>query len=203
MITGSQIQTVTGNKEADEWASLLNQYLPKYDIYTTDRICAFVAQCAHESGGFKYLSENLNYSQQALRRVFSKYFPTDAMAFRYARQPKWIGSRVYGGRMGNGGEASGEGYKFRGRGLIQVTGKNNYRACSMFLYGDERLLDDPEPLATKDGAIQSACWYWSVNQLNKYADLSDMVRLTIKINGGKNGLEDRIRYYQKALFAFA
>ncbi len=202
MITGSHITAITGNKEADVWASLFNQYLSKYDIYNTSRASAFLAQCAHESGGFKLLVENLNYSAQGLRKVFPKYFPDQATADKYARQPKWIASRVYGGRMGNGAESTQEGFKFRGRGLIQVTGKNNYTACSKFLFGDERLLDTPEYLETKEGAIQSACWFWTANNLNKFADAGDMIGLTVKINGGKNGIEDRMKYYQKALLAF-
>lgn len=203
MITGPQVLAITGNKGAEGWASLFNQYLPKYEINTKSRICAFLAQCAHESGGFTIYTENLNYSAQGLRKVFPKYFPDQATADRYARQPKWIGARVYGGRMGNGAESTGEGYKYRGRGLIQVTGKNNYLACSQFIYGDDRLVNDPDLLSTSDGVILSACWYWSANKLNALADKGDMVGLTVKINGGKNGIEDRMRYYQKALLAFA
>jgi putative chitinase len=179
------------------WCEPLNAALALHGINTKLRVCHFMAQCLHESSNFKILSENLNYSQQGLRKVFPKYFPDDATAFRYARQPAAIANRVYGGRMGNGGEASGEGYKYRGRGLIQLTGKDNYTNCSKFLFGDLRLVDDPDYVSSKEGAVLSACWYWVKNNLNKIADDDNIELMTLRINGGKIGLADRIHHLEK------
>jgi putative chitinase len=181
----------------ESWTEPLKAALALHGIDTKLRICHFMAQCLHESNNFKVLVENLNYSQQGLRKVFPKYFPDDAIAFRYARQPAAIANRVYGGRMGNGGEATGDGFKYRGRGLIQVTGKDNYTACSKFLFSDLRLLDDPAHLSTKEGAVLSACWYWTKNNLNKIADTDNIELITLKVNGGKIGLADRIHHLDK------
>ena len=126
-------------KNPQEWHESLLEVLPQYNITDIARTAAFMAQCAHESGGFTMLSENLNYSAQGLMGVFKKYFPTAELANAYARQPEKIANRVYANRMGNGPEESGDGYKFRGRGLIQLTGKDNYRRCSQFLFEDNTL----------------------------------------------------------------
>lgn len=186
------------NKEASLWYDALVEVLPKFRIYTRERVCAFLAQCSHESNNFSSIQENLNYSKDALLKIFKKYFPDEATAEAYARKPEKIANRVYGGRMGNGPESSGDGWKFRGRGLIQLTGKNNYTNCSIDVFGDNRLLDNPDLLSSKEGAIQSACWYWKINNLNENADSEDMVLLTKKINGGTHGLDDRISRYEKA-----
>lgn len=196
MISEDKLRKLIGGKAA-VWADPLSENLQKYGIDTKLRVCHFLAQCLHESGGFSFLIENMNYSQQGLRKVFPKYFPDDNKAFRYARQPKAIGSYVYAGRMGNGPESSGEGFKYRGRGLIQCTGKNNYAACSKFLYGDDRLLESPELLATVDGAIQSACWFWSKSGLSAIADSDNIKAVTLKVNGGVHGLDGRIRWLNK------
>jgi putative chitinase len=178
----------------------LSQLLPDYDINTPQRIAAFVAQCAHESGNFMVLKENLNYRAATLRKIFPKYFPTDAIANDYAtrlNKQMHIASRAYANRMGNGDEASLEGWKFCGRGLIQLTGKNNYQAFADSL---EMNIDDvPEYLGTFEGAAQSACWFWETNNLNKWADAGDIKELTRRINGGYIGLEDRIKHYNHAL----
>lgn len=160
------------------------------------RQAAFLAQCAHESATFKAVKENLNYSATALRKVFGKYFPTDELVAEYARQPEKIANRVYANRMGNGDEASGDGWKYRGRGLIQLTGKNNYTACGNALFIN--LIDGPEWLETPQGAVQSALWFWNENNLNTYADAEDIRGMTKRINGGYHGLDDRIQKYNKA-----
>lgn len=200
MITTETLRQILPDcRDPDTWAFELEAQSPVFSINTPQRLAAFIAQTAHESSSFNVLQENLNYSKDGLRKVFPKYFPDDATAFRYARQPKWIASRVYGGRMGNGSEKSQEGWKFRGRGLIQVTGKNNYLACSRYLFNDDRLLDEPDLLLTPEFAMASAGWYWEVNNLNKVADSGDFVRLTKLINGGTNGLKHRQALYAAAI----
>jgi len=192
-------ELIPNNPDHLEWYQALCEVLPKYDITTPFRVSAFIAQCIHESMGFKVLSENLYYSADALLRVFPGYFNPD-QAKQYAKNPEKIASRVYGGRMGNGPEETKEGYKFRGRGLIQLTGKNNYtkfaESCGLTI--DEAVTY----LTTRPGAIESACWYWDTNNLNALADRGDMITLTKRINGGTNGLSDRVKHYNHALQVF-
>jgi len=198
LITKSQLaDLIPGNKYVDYWCSALNQILPEYEINTPKRVAAFVAQCAHESGGFKFLIENLNYRAASLRKTFPKYFPTDILAAQYEKQPAKIANRVYANRMGNGDEQSGDGFRYCGRGLIQLTGKDNYTVFAASI--DTPVNEIPEYLETFEGAVQSACWFWESNSLNKWADKSDIVMLTKKINGGTIGLEDRIKHYNHAL----
>ena len=166
-------------------------------------MAAFLAQCAHESGGFTALHENLNYRPESLCKIFPKYFPNMDVANQYAHQPEKIANRVYSNRMGNGDEESGDGWKFCGRGILQVTGKDNYLACSKAIYGDERLLENPDLLSEKDGAIASACWFWSLRHLNEWTDQGDIKEVTRRINGGYNGLADREQRYQKAINALS
>jgi len=180
-----------------EWYQALINNLPLYDIHTPERVAAFIAQCAHESGGFRRLKENLNYKWDSLRRVFPKYFPTDDVAQQYAHKPEQIANRIYGSRMGNGDESTGDGFRYCGRGLIQLTGKNNYTkfAESMGMAVEEV----PTLLETYDGAVKSACWFWSSNNLNQWADAGDILTMTKRINGGTIGLEDRIKHYNHAM----
>jgi putative chitinase len=184
-------------KDPETWSFELSDVLPHYDITTKERIASFLAQTGHESAHYNILVENLNYSQDGLRKVFPRYFPDDQTAFRYARQPKWIASRVYANRMGNGGEQSLDGWKFRGRGLIQVTGKNNYTRCSNFLFGDDRLLENPDLLLDPKNALLSACWFWHETNLNRFA--ADVNRTTRLVNGGTKGLADRTAIYQRGM----
>lgn len=187
---------IPGNPYIDNWYDALNMILPDYDINTIPRVSAFLAQTAHESGGYKFLKENLNYRAVTLRKVFPKYFPTDVLATKYAQKPEMIANRVYGGRMGNGPESSGDGFRYCGRGLIQLTGKSNY---TKFAESIETPVEEiPEYLATFEGAIQSACWFWEENSLNKWADKGDILTLTKRINGGTIGLPDRIKHYEHA-----
>ena len=188
------------NPYVEHWHRALAQLLPDYDINTPQRIAAFVAQCAHESGGFTALKENLNYKAVTLRKIFPKYFPDDAIANHYASLPnkqEAIANKVYASRMGNGDESSGDGYRYCGRGLIQLTGKNNYQSFADSL--EMNVEDVPEYLATFEGAAQSACWFWESNNLNQWADKGDFLTLTKRINGGTIGLDDRIKHYQHAL----
>ena len=191
------------NPYLDNWYDAIYQILPEYDINTPQRVAAWLAQCAHESGNFRFLKENLNYRAASLRKVFPKYFPDDATANAYANHPnkqEAIANRVYANRMGNGDEASGDGFRYLGRGLIQLTGKNNYTLFAASI--DTPLEQIPEYLQTFEGAVQSACWFWDQNNLNQWADKGDMMTLTRRINGGTIGLEDRIKHYNHALHVF-
>lgn len=195
-----QLYEINGKMYKDKceyYLEALNLTLPEYQINTKLRLCHFLAQIIHESGHLKYNQENLNYSAKALRSVFGKYFPTDALAEQYARKPEKIANRVYANRMGNSDEASGDGWKYKGAGLIQLTGKTNYTKCSEFLGID--LVNDPSLVYNSpEICVKTACWYWSVNNLNKYADVDDIKVVTKRINGGYNGLEDRTKILNTA-----
>ena len=186
------------NKNVRQWVEPLNRILPKYEITTPKRIAAFLAQVAHESGGFTALIENLNYSADALRRTWPKRFDAKT-AQLYARKPEKIANRVYSSRMGNGDEASGDGWRYRGRGLIQTTGKENYTKLAQYIGKD--LATTVVYCETLDGAVESACFYWKTNDLNDLADSGDFVSITKRINGGTIGLTDRLEKYKKALKA--
>lgn len=193
-------QLLPKNPYVKQWHHALSQLLPDYEINTPQRIAAFIAQCAHESGGFTALKENLNYKAATLRKIFPKYFPDDQTAQHYASLPnkqEAIANKVYANRMGNGPEASGDGYRYCGRGLIQLTGKDNYSwfAASLQISVEEA----SQYLETFEGAAQSACWFWETNGLNKWADQGDILTLTKRINGGTIGLEDRKKHYEHAL----
>jgi len=201
MITKQQLkELIPGNPYLNEWHEALEQLLPDYEIDTPQRIAAFIAQCAHESGGFRAIKENLNYKAATLRKIFPKYFPTDDLANAYASMPnkqEAIANRVYANRMGNGDEHSGDGYRYCGRGLIQLTGKQNYQNFADSI--ETSVEDASEYLATFEGAAQSACWFWESNNLNRFADVGDIKGLTKAINGGYIGLDDRIKHYNHAL----
>lgn len=200
-LTKEQLQQlIPKNPFIDQWYGALSQLLPDYEINTPQRIAAFIAQCAHESGNFVAIKENLNYRAVTLRKLFSKYFPTDELAQQYASLPnkqEAIANRIYANRMGNGPEESGDGYRYCGRGLIQLTGKTNY---SLFAESLEISVEEAsEYLQTFEGAAQSACWFWESNNLNRFADVGDIKGLTKAINGGFIGLEDRVKHYNHAL----
>jgi putative chitinase len=189
-------ELIPKNPYVDHWHHAMEQCLPDYDINTPRRIAAFVAQCAHESGGFRFLNENLNYRAESLVKTWPRYFNA-GNAGSYARNPQRIANRAYANRMGNGDEASGDGWRFCGRGLIQLTGRSNYQAFADSIETD--INDIPDYLATFEGAVQSACWFWETNNLNKWADLGDILTLTKRINGGTLGLDDRMKHYTHAL----
>jgi putative chitinase len=185
------------NPHIDHWHGVLDQLLDDYEINTPLRVAHFVAQCAHESGNFVFIKENLNYKAASLMTVFKKYFPTADLAQQYEKRPEKIANRVYANRMGNGDEASGDGWRYCGRGLIQLTGKDNYTffAGSLNITVEEA----SEYLATFEGAAQSACWFWEQNNLNRFADANDVKGLTKAINGGYIGLSDREKHTEHAL----
>jgi putative chitinase len=193
-------QILPGNAYIEHWTDALNKILPDYDITTPQRVAAFLAQTAHESGGYSALHENLNYTAQSLCRVWPSHFTAD-IADQYAHNPEKIANRAYAGRMGNGDEASGDGWNFCGRGLLQVTGRVNYQAFADSL--QMNIADVPAFLQTFEGAVQSACWFWENNNLNAYADSGDFVTMTKKINGGTLGLDDRQHRYLQAMQVFS
>lgn len=186
---------------ADKWIDALNQVCEKYEINTALRIAGFLSQCGHESVGFRYTVENFNYSAARLLMVFPHYFNADS-AKNYEYKPEKIANRVYANRMGNEDEASGDGWQYRGRGLIQLTGKDSYAAFSMA--ADNNSLVEPDLLEQPELAAMSAGWYWSTRKINSLADAQDVLGMTKRINGGTNGLDDRqirysrlIEYYSK------
>ena len=169
-----------------------------FGVNTSLRLAHFLAQCGHESGGFRLTQENLNYSAKGLMGIFKKYFPTQALADAYARKPEKIANKVYGNRMGNGPEASGEGFKFRGRGYIQLTGKQNYTAFDLAVEDD--ILANPDLVSSKH-ALASAAWFWKKNGLNLIADTGSstevVTKITKRVNGGTIGLADRIKHFKE------
>jgi len=200
MLTKVKLEAILGHKNGtDEWFALLDSILPKHNINTDVRIAAFISQCAHESANFMTLRENLNYSADALPKIFHKYFPTPESAAPFHRRPEMIANKIYANRMGNGDEASEDGFKYRGRGLVQITGKSNYTAFSNAQFGDASILDNPDYLLSKEGAIESACWFFDINHLNAIADTGDVEAMTRKINGGLNGIDDRKAKYALAI----
>ena len=174
------------------------EVMDKIQINTPLRLCHFLSQCGHESGNFKAVNENLNYGAKGLRGIFPKYFPTDALAAEYERKPEKIANKIYGGRMGNGPEATGEGYKFRGRGYIQLTGKDNYSAFDKVVTED--ITANPDLVATKYPLL-SAAWFWNSRGLNALSDkgatTAEVTAITKKVNGGTIGLDDRIKHFNE------
>jgi len=176
----------------------LNDVAKHYDMLENPkREAAFVAQVAHESGGFTATKENLKYKAASLMKTFHKYFPSMALAMEYERQPEKIANRVYANRMGNGNEASGDGWLFHGRGLIQLTGRDNYTRFATAI--GKTVEDAAAYMETAAGATASAGWFWHANKLNAYCDTDNFVMLTRRINGGTIGIEDRKRLYLLAL----
>jgi putative chitinase len=201
MITIELLQALcpkTKKSVLETYAVPLHEVAEYYDMYQNmNRAAAFVAQLAHESGGFNFVKENLNYGAPGLMKTFKKYFPTEDIANQYAKKGEKIANRVYASRMGNGDEASGDGYRFCGRGLIQLTGRNNYTKFAQDL--GISLEDTVAYLETPAGAVSSAGWFWDNNNLNQYCDKDDFVTLTKRINGGTIGLADREHHYHLAL----
>lgn len=185
-----------GNKEVEAWHKAMAKVLPNYKIDTPKRIAGFLAECGHESNNFTVLEENLHYRAETLDKIFPKYFvKAGRKAADYAKQPEKIANIVYGGRMGN--TQPGDGYLFRGRGVIQLTGRDNYTNFGKTL--NKSAEEVASYVTSKEGAIESACWYWNSRNINKAADAGDIVTMTKLINGGTIGLEDRKKHYEHAL----
>jgi putative chitinase len=201
MITIELLQAMcpkTKRSVLEGYVEPLNTVAEYYDMYDNPRrVAGFLAQIAHESGGFNFVKENLNYSAKGLMTTFKKYFPTEELAKQYERKPEKIANRVYANRMANGPEESGDGYRFCGRGLIQLTGRANYTkfAQDLGIGIDETVAY----LETPNGAVSSAGWFWDNNKLNQFCDKDDFVTLTKRINGGTIGLADRQHHYHLAL----
>lgn len=179
------------------WVEPLEEVFHRYEINTPARQAAFIGQCAHESANFKTLEENLNYSAEGLMKTWPSRFPTLEAAQPYHRNPEKIANRVYGGRMGNGLEETGDGWLYHGRGLIQLTGKDNYMLASDALRED--FIHSPDLILAPRWAAMTAGWYWNKRGLNKEADAKDYTAMTKKINGGVIGLDDRIAHINHAL----
>jgi putative chitinase len=196
MITRENLLAITTPAQADKWLDALNATAEQFDINTPERIAGFLSQIAHESAGFTATSENLNYSAEALCRVWPSRFNAENCQ-EYARNPEKIANKAYSSRMGNGPEESGDGWKYRGKGLIQLTGKDNYQRFSDATGVDA--VENPELLAEPEMAALSAGWFWSTNGLNALADAKDVVGMTKRINGGTHGLDDRQAKYAAVL----
>ena len=181
----------------EQWVDALNETFQRFNILTLIQQASFIGQCGHECGNFKTLSENLNYKAETLMKLWKTRFPTIEIANEYARNPKKIANKVYANRMGNRDESSGDGYRFRGRGCIQLTGHANYfhagNACG------EDFVMNPDLVATPRYAAMTAGWFWDTHKLNQYADRTDYLMMTKKINGGTIGLDDRIRHINHVL----
>jgi putative chitinase len=192
------IEMLRGNEEAEDWYDAMCEILPLWEVDTPERVAMFIAQCGHESNNFKVLSENLNYSSKALNAIFPKYFERAGRdAQEYHRQPRRIANVIYANRMDNGDTDSGDGWRFRGGGILQLTGRYNYTK-----FGEEVEMSPEEAVEyvrTKKGALDSACWFWDTNDINKYADARDVKGATKRINGGYIGLEDRQKHYTHAM----
>lgn len=180
-----------------EWVDALNETFERFSILIPNAQAAFIGQCGHECGNFRILEENLNYSAQALMKLWPKRFPTLEIANAYARNPKKIANKVYADRMGNRDEASGDGYRFRGRGCIQLTGYSNYFHAGKAL--DVDFTKKPDLVSTPKYAALTAGWFWSTHGCNELANQSDWTALTKRINGGTIGLNDRVQHTQLAL----
>lgn len=202
-LTAEQVAAATGATldDAQLFLPFLQGTCKAYDITSPHRLSAFLAQAGHESGGLSRLEENLNYSVEALMRVWPSRFLTKEIAQNYARRPEALANFVYANRMGNGDEASGDGWKYRGKGLIQLTGKDNHHLCGVAL--GEDFITHPERLLLPVNAALSAGWFWDTNRLNTLADRGDIEGITRRINGGDTGLPHRLALYSRALSTFA
>ena len=199
--TLEQVEEILHRSDAHEWYDAMVEMLPKYQIDTPKRVAGFIAQTAHESASYKTITENLNYSAKALDAIFGKYFKRAGVdAQEYHRQPRKIANRIYAGRMDNGNTSSGDGWTFRGGGILQLTGRYNYTQFGKTVGMSPE--EATEYVRTPKGAIESACWFWTVNDINKYCDKNDIVGMTKRINGGTIGLADRKKHYAHALAVF-
>jgi len=198
MLTANDLQSL---HIGPEWVDALNETFSRFNISTPRQQAAFIGQCGHECGNFRVLEENLNYRAETLMKLWTKRFPTREIADQYARNPKKIANKVYANRMGNRDEASGDGYRFRGRGCIQLTGHSNYFHASKALGVD--FVMEPDLVATPQYAALTAGWFWDTQKLNAIAEVADWVKLTKRINGGTIGLDDRIKHTNMALRVIA
>lgn len=203
-ITLAQLQAAMPESEpvAASFVGPLNQAMAKWEIDTPDRVAAFLAQAAHESAELLRLEENLNYSAAGLVQTWPSRFSLEA-ALHYERKPELIANRAYANRLGNGDQASGDGWRFRGRGIFQLTGRANYHEASWVICGDATLVESPDLVARPEYACETAGWFWRTNNLNRFADVADFEGLTRAINGGTHGLQSRVAHWHRAIEALA
>ncbi len=180
-----------------QWVDALNETFNRFGIFTVRQQAAFIGQCGHECGNFKVLEENLNYRAATLMKLWPKRFPTQEIANQYEKQPQKIANKVYASRMGNRDEASGDGYRFRGRGCVQLTGSDGYFHAGKALGVD--FWANPDLVATPQYAALTAGWFWSTHNCNNLAEAADWLGLTKKINGGTIGYDDRVLHTNEAL----
>jgi putative chitinase len=201
-ITLEQFKAIAGeNPYAEHWIEALNKCLPDYDITTPERLAGFFGQCMVESAGFTAIKENLNYKAESLMRLWHSHFQTIEIANEYAHNPEKIANRAYAGRMGNGPEESGDGWAYCGRGLIQLTGKDNYQSFADSI--GSTLQEVGAYLETFEGCVQSACWFWENNNLNALADQKNWIVISHKVNGGSEGQDKRVAFSNHALQVFS
>ena len=199
MLTPDQFQSVFPNATDPEgWCAALEQSLPEYGIDTPKRIAAFVSQCGVETGGWRWFEENMNYSAQRMMQVWPRVFNAE-LAQKCHRKPQLVANYAYANRMGNGGPDTGDGWKFRGRGPIHLTGRKNYTAFATDTFDNpDEILDNPDLVAQdKEIALKSALWFWDINDLNALADTKQITKLSRRVNGGDNGLQERIALFNK------
>jgi putative chitinase len=201
ILTQDQLaKMIPGNQHVSYWYDALSACLPDYDINSVQRMAAFIAQCAHESANFTTVVENLNYKAETLMKTWPSRFPNMDIANQYAHNQQAIANKAYASRMGNGDENSGDGYRYCGRGLIQITGKENYQKFADSISTPVEQITDF--IVTFEGAVQSAAWFWESRDLNNLADIGDIDTMTKKINGGTLGIDDRKARYSRALQIF-
>lgn len=208
MITPDILKKILKKNHSDaflkNWSNLFNATLPRFAIDTPERVAAFIAQVAHESAEFTRMVENLNYSAEGLAATWPNRFKgpdgsPNELALTLHRRPEYIANVVYAGRLGNGNQQSGDGWKYRGRGLIQITGATNYRQIGDMIKRD--LINEPDLVATPSVALETACAFWKINDLNRHIAVGNFRSLTRAINGGHHGLEDRLGYHERAVDA--
>jgi putative chitinase len=197
MITEAKLKLCCPHADTSKLLPALLKFWPAAGIDNVHEFAHFISQCAHESSDFTRFEENLNYRADALFRTWPKRFPTDAVCAAYAHNQEKIANRAYANRMGNGDEASGDGWATHGRGAIQLTGMDNYRAFAKA--SNKSIAELKTYLIVVEGAVESACWFWTVNDLNRFAQANDVERLTRAINGGTIGLDDRRARFEKCL----
>ena len=196
--TKAHLDAILHKDTDDELIEAMLEIFPKYDITTVPRVAGFIAQCGHESAGFRVLSENLNYSAKALNAIFGKYFARRGIdANEYHRQPEKIANHIYANRMDNGDTDTGDGWRFRGGGYLQLTGRYNYTQFAKSV--DMTPEEATDYVRTPRGAIESACWFWKENNINRYCDRMDILGMTKRINGGTIGLADRMKHWAEAI----
>lgn len=200
MITPDQFQQLFPDApDADQWCQVIEELLPRYNIDTPERVSAFLSQCAVETGGWRKFEENMNYSADRIMQVWPRIFDRE-LALQCHRNPEMVGNHAYANRMGNGGPETGDGWKYRGRGPIHLTGRRNYTMFAETFDDPSLIIETPDVVAEdKHISLISALWFWDINNLNDLADVRQITKLSRKVNGGDHGLPQRIALFQSTL----